>query len=143
MQNALELMMGQLMSKELLYEPMADLKARVRWFATDVDPPLSLSRLSLHLMSAVEPFQYPEYLKEHGSNLSEDDRARYEKQNALVNQIVAVFDRPNYSDEDAGQKEEVVSLMTQMQECGTPPKVSSPPPSHWALWLAWARVPPS
>lgn len=29
LQDAIELMMGQLMSKELLYEPMADLKARV------------------------------------------------------------------------------------------------------------------
>lgn len=134
LQDAIELMMGQLMSKDLLYEPMADLKARVcaflsssssstRGFSNADNSSLSLS-LSL--------FKYPEYLQQHGPTLPSEERERYEKQNTLVNQIVAVFDRPNYSDDDAAQKEEVVSLMTRMQECGTPPKVRR---SHFCFSL--------
>ncbi|KAJ3009408.1 hypothetical protein HKX48_007945 [Thoreauomyces humboldtii] len=83
----------QLMSRELLYEPMKDLASK-----------------------------YPAWLKEHESSLSAEDLARYRQQHAYVAEILAVYDAspgPETSDED---QKRVTDLMQKMQECGNPPE---------------------
>ncbi|KAJ3121671.1 Peroxisome chaperone and import receptor [Physocladia obscura] len=57
--------MGQLMSRDLLYEPMKDLATK-----------------------------YPEYLAENQSSLSREDYARFELQNNIVSQIIQIYDDP-------------------------------------------------
>ncbi|RKP06262.1 Pex19 protein, partial [Thamnocephalis sphaerospora] len=91
-------MMGQLMTREVLYEPMKELAEK-----------------------------YPGYLAENKSTLPADDYARYEKQYSYVKQIVAHFaaqPEPATSDADAPAKDDpvIAELMEKMQDCGQPPK---------------------
>ncbi|KAJ3123966.1 Peroxisome chaperone and import receptor, partial [Physocladia obscura] len=83
--------MGQLMSRDLLYEPMKDLATK-----------------------------YPEYLAENQSSLSRQDYARFESQNAIVSQIIQIYDDPAITG-DTEQKR-VADLMQKMQELGNPPE---------------------
>ncbi|KAF8603583.1 Pex19-domain-containing protein [Ceratobasidium sp. AG-I] len=91
LQGMIEGMMGQLMGKEILYEPLQELDTK-----------------------------FPAYFDAH-PELSEDDKKRYKKQQELVKKILAVFERPGYTDEDAAASKEVLELMNQMQELGSPP----------------------
>jgi len=91
LQGMIEGMMGQLMGKEILYEPLQELDTK-----------------------------FPGYFDEH-PDLPEDDKKRYKKQQELVKKILAVFERPGYTDEDAAASKEVLELMNQMQELGSPP----------------------
>ncbi|CCM05295.1 uncharacterized protein FIBRA_07509 [Fibroporia radiculosa] len=92
LQKFLEGMMSQLMSKEVLYEPLKELHTK-----------------------------FPEYLKDSAATLSADDKKRYEAQYALSEQIVAIFDDPAYSDDDPQKSSQVVALVTEMQSHGSPP----------------------
>lgn len=90
----LEGMMDELMSREILYEPLKELRDK-----------------------------YPAYLAGSDSHdISADDRKRYEQQFAYITQIVAVFDDPKYDAKDAQMAARVQELMNQMQDCGSPPK---------------------
>ncbi|KAI3482111.1 hypothetical protein L1887_55242 [Cichorium endivia] len=90
----LEGMMDELMSREILYEPLKELRDK-----------------------------YPAYLAGADSrDISADDRKRYEQQLAYITQIVAVFDDPQYDAKDAQMAGRVQELMNQMQDCGSPPK---------------------
>lgn len=91
-QKALERMMAQLMSKDILYEPLKELYEK-----------------------------FPEYLKDNVSKLSIEDKTRYDKQYAVVTKIVAEFEDPAYSDEDQKKGEKIVGLMNEMQDYGSPP----------------------
>ncbi|KAF8982835.1 Peroxisome chaperone and import receptor [Entomortierella lignicola] len=91
-QNVLEGMMEQLMSKDILYEPMLDLKQK-----------------------------YPQWLIDNKEKLSAEDYARYEKQYGYVKEIVAFFDRPDFDDKSDAQAKSVIELMQGMQDCGQPP----------------------
>ncbi|OBZ78334.1 Peroxisome biogenesis protein 19-1 [Grifola frondosa] len=88
----LDSMMSQLMSKEVLYEPLKELHEK-----------------------------FPSYLKENASKLSAEDKKRYDLQYIVVTKIVAVFDDPTYSDEDMQKGIKVVELMQEMQSHGSPP----------------------
>lgn len=81
-------MMEQMSNKEMLYEPMSELKAKL-----------------------------PSWLEENRSKgtLSAEDLVRIETQIRLVNEVVAKFDEPDYSDD----KEEYRSFIwAKMQEVG-------------------------
>jgi peroxin-19 len=101
-QDTLEAMMGQLMSKELLYEPIKDLNDKV------CTSERAKARSKLR--------QYPAYLAEHGSAIPPDDFKRYTKQSSLVAEISAEFQKPSYSDDDPAQRAKIVQLM---QEVGS------------------------
>ncbi|KAG0019894.1 Peroxisome chaperone and import receptor [Entomortierella chlamydospora] len=91
-QNVLEGMMEQLMSKDILYEPMLDLKQK-----------------------------YPDWLANNKEKLSAEEYARYEKQYGYVKQIVEFFDRPDFDDKSDAQAKSIIDLMQGMQDCGQPP----------------------
>ncbi|KAJ7279105.1 Pex19 protein family-domain-containing protein [Mycena rebaudengoi] len=88
----LENMMGELMSKEVLHEPLSELAEK-----------------------------FPPYLAAPPAPLAPEDRTRYEAQLARVRDILAVFDAPDYSDSDSKAREKVVALMSEMQSYGSPP----------------------
>ncbi|CAK9780807.1 Pex19-domain-containing protein [Cutaneotrichosporon oleaginosum] len=68
-------MMAQLMSKEVLEEPMTELAAK-----------------------------YPAYLEKPPSGVSASDLDKYRKQHGLVKRILDVFQRPGYTDERDGKE---------------------------------------
>jgi len=105
LENMLESMMSELMSKEILYEPLKELNSK-----------------------------YPEYLATHGASLSPDELKRYTFQKERVSQLVAIFETPSYSDENAEQATEVLRLMNEMQSYGSPPtEIMGPMPAGFEL----------
>ncbi|KAJ3761804.1 Pex19 protein family-domain-containing protein [Lentinula raphanica] len=96
----LESMMGQLMSKDVLYDPLKELNDK-----------------------------FPAFLTNPPTNLSSDDKTRYEKQYDCVKRIVVIFDDPSYK-EGGVQSAKVVELMGELQSYGPPPEsiVGSVPP---------------
>ena len=88
--KVLEGMMSQLMSKEILYEPLLELHSK-----------------------------YPEWIV---NNPKDSKLDVYKQQADLVKQIIEKFEDREYRDEDAAKKEEVMELMSTMQELGSPPK---------------------
>lgn len=86
-------MLEQLSLKEVLYEPIKDLHDK-----------------------------FPAYLEEHKATLNPDLYVVYEKQHKLTQEIVAIFDSPTYNDADTQQREQVNSLLEQLQDLGQPPK---------------------
>ncbi|KAF9481747.1 Pex19-domain-containing protein [Pholiota conissans] len=88
----LETMMGQLMSKEVLYEPLKELADG-----------------------------FPGYLEKPPAPLSTEDRTRYESQLVCVKKIIAVFEKTTYSDSNPVDNKQIVDLMGEMQTYGTPP----------------------
>jgi len=89
----LEGMMGQLMSKDVLYEPLKELHDK-----------------------------FPEYMKDNEKKLKNSDKTRYESQIVTIAKILTVFEDPTYSDEDSQKSTEIVSLMSEMQALGSPPE---------------------
>ncbi|KAK7438470.1 Peroxisome chaperone and import receptor [Stygiomarasmius scandens] len=89
----LENMMGQLMSKELLYEPLSELNEK-----------------------------FPEFLTNPPQPLEPVDRERFQSQHQYVKKILAVFDQPNYDEKDAETQKKVADLMGEMQTFGSPPE---------------------
>ncbi|KAJ3519123.1 hypothetical protein NM688_g9348 [Phlebia brevispora] len=92
LQGLLENMMTQLMSKEVLYEPLKELNEK-----------------------------FPAYMKEKAATLKDEDRKRFEGQQVVVQQVVAIFEDPGYSPENVEQNVRVVTLMNEMQSYGSPP----------------------
>jgi len=92
LESMLESMMSQLMSKEILYDPLKELHSK-----------------------------YPEYLEKQGPSLSADELQRYTQQSQRVSQIVTIFESSSYSDDDLTQSTEVLKLMNEMQSFGSPP----------------------
>jgi len=91
-QKMLEGMMAQLMSKDILFDPLKELSSK-----------------------------YPDFLKDNVSKLSEEDRGRYEKQANKVKEIVALFEKSDYSDENPEDQMQILQLMNEMQSYGSPP----------------------
>ncbi|KAG0240649.1 Pex19 protein family-domain-containing protein [Mortierella sp. GBAus27b] len=91
-QNVLEGMMEQLMSRDILYEPMLDLKKK-----------------------------YPQWLTNNKDKIPAEEYARYEKQYEYVKQIVEFFERPDFDEKSDAQAKSVIELMQGMQDCGQPP----------------------
>ncbi|KAF8802089.1 hypothetical protein BYT27DRAFT_7197141 [Phlegmacium glaucopus] len=88
----LEGMVGELMSKSILYEPLSELAQG-----------------------------FPPYLENPPSPLSDEDRKRYDLQLGCVRRILAVFDQAGYDDKDPGSQQQIADLMAEMQNYGTPP----------------------
>ncbi|KAI9829186.1 MAG: Peroxisome chaperone and import receptor [Phylliscum demangeonii] len=85
-------MMEQLTNKEVLYEPLKELHDK-----------------------------FPAWMVRHAATIAPDDRARFERQQALVAAIVARFERSDYADENAADREFIVERMQQLQAAGAPP----------------------
>ncbi|KAI0777428.1 Pex19-domain-containing protein [Trametes elegans] len=105
LQGLLENMMSQLMSKEVLYEPLKELHDK-----------------------------FPSYLKDNASTLSAEDKKRYDSQSKVVTQIVTIFEDPSYTDDDPQKGLRVVELMQEMQDYGSPPaEIMGPLPPGFDL----------
>ncbi|TIA91213.1 hypothetical protein E3P81_02111 [Wallemia ichthyophaga] len=95
----LESVMGELLSKDVLYEPLKELSSK-----------------------------YPEYLEQNKPpKLKHEDFENYSKQFGYVKDILKVFDNDgkdgkDSNDSKATDKSNVLDLMTKIQECGSPPK---------------------
>lgn len=93
----LENMMSELMGKEVLYEPLKELRDK-----------------------------YPAYLANPPAQLSTEDRSRYEEQQKIVIEVVATFEDPKFDNgteaEKAELKSKVQKLMNEMQDQGAPPQ---------------------
>ena len=74
--------MTQLMSKDVLYEPLKELHDK-----------------------------FPDYLKDNAATLKEEDKTRYAAQQKIVAEIIEVFEDPSYSPDNAEQGVKVVTLM--------------------------------
>ena len=80
-------MMEDLMSKEVLYEPLKDMHTR-----------------------------FPEFLaSEKGKKLPDDERSRYEKQRDLMAEIIAAYEAPKYDDSNPEQRKRVSVLVTKVR----------------------------
>ncbi|WFC98017.1 Peroxisome chaperone and import receptor [Malassezia yamatoensis] len=87
-------MMDDLMGKNVLYEPLKDMHSR-----------------------------FPAYFEsKEGKALNEEDRKRYRKQEAIMSDIIAVFEEKSYNDTDPACKKRISDLVAQMQELGSPPQ---------------------
>ncbi|KAJ4468340.1 Pex19 protein family-domain-containing protein [Lentinula aciculospora] len=101
----LESMMGQLMSKDVLYEPLKELDDK-----------------------------FPPFLANPPTPVSSTDQTRYEKQYECVKRIIAIFDNPSYK-EGGSEGAKVVDLMGELQSYGSPPEsiMGSVPPELMGL----------
>nr|CAD7576368.1 unnamed protein product [Timema californicum] len=69
--------------------------------------------------------KYPSWLEEKASQLSSADLERYTKQKVIMLQICKEFEKETKDDSSDTKKhrfENIMKLMTQMQECGQPPQ---------------------
>lgn len=80
-------MMEQLTNKDILYEPMKELKDK-----------------------------FPEWLQNNKDKISEEDRKRYELQETFAREIVAKFEESTYSDSNAADREYIVERMQKVSE---------------------------
>ncbi|KKP00826.1 hypothetical protein THAR02_07081 [Trichoderma harzianum] len=85
-------MMEQLTNKEILYEPMKELHDK-----------------------------FPAWLAKNKDTVPADDLKRYMEQKTIVEEIVAKFNEPTYSDSNAKDREYIVDRMQRMQAAGSPP----------------------
>lgn len=92
MDGLVERMMGGMLSREYLYQPMKDIADK-----------------------------YPTYIREHAAELSESDLSNYRKQQSCFERIVAAFDSPAAL-AGKSPSAQVMELMNEMQQYGTPPK---------------------
>ncbi|KAH7925248.1 Pex19-domain-containing protein [Leucogyrophana mollusca] len=93
LQGMLEMMMGQLMSKDVLYEPLKELSDK-----------------------------FPDYLATHAATLSAQDKTRYDAQIVCIRRLLEVFEAKDFKDEDEQAKEKIVELMGELQAHGSPPE---------------------
>ncbi|OGM41398.1 peroxisomal membrane protein receptor Pex19 [Aspergillus bombycis] len=93
--NVVAAMMEQLSNKEMLYDPMKELDGKFG----------------------------PWLVENKGKGrFSDEEMERFEKQATLASQIVAKFEEPGYTDEDAKCREYVWGKMQEMQAAGSPPE---------------------
>lgn len=101
--------MRQLMSKEVLYEPLKELNDKASFIPMLIVAP----SIPLFLWCILPP-QFPGYMQEHEATLSTEDKTRYQNQLEKVTQIVAVFEDPSYTDGDQEKGAKVVALMNEV-----------------------------
>ena len=87
LQGILETMMTQLMSKEVLYEPIKELHEK-----------------------------FPGYMKENAPKLKPEDKERYIKQQKVVAEIIGIFEDPTYAPEDQEKGVKIVTLMNTVRD---------------------------
>ncbi|KAG2057926.1 Pex19-domain-containing protein [Suillus hirtellus] len=93
MQGVLEAMMGQLMGKDVLYEPLKELSDK-----------------------------FPDYLEANAATLTADDKSRYDAQIICMKQLLEIFESKDYADNDDKTRLEIVDLMGELQKHGSPPE---------------------
>ncbi|KAG2107892.1 Pex19 protein family-domain-containing protein [Suillus discolor] len=93
MQGVLEAMMGQLMGKDVLYEPLKELSDK-----------------------------FPDYLKANATTLTSDDKSRYDAQIVCIRQLLETFESKDYADDDDKTRIKIVELMGELQKHGSPPE---------------------
>lgn len=93
MQGVLEAMMGQLMGKDVLYEPLKELSDK-----------------------------FPDYLKANATTITSDDKSRYDAQIICIKQLLEIFESKDYADDDDKIRTKVVDLMSELQNHGSPPE---------------------
>ncbi|KAG1799475.1 Pex19 protein family-domain-containing protein [Suillus plorans] len=93
MQGVLEAMMGQLMGKDVLYEPLKELSDK-----------------------------FPDYLKANATTLTSDDKSRYDAQIICIRQLLEIFESKDYADDDEKTRIKIVELMGELQNHGSPPE---------------------
>ncbi|KAG6910341.1 hypothetical protein DXG01_011409 [Tephrocybe rancida] len=98
----MDTMMNELMSKDILYEPIKELADKAH--------------------GRRDMLQFPSYLANPPAPISAEDRQRYEQQLASVHKILAVFDDPSYNGEDPAVTQNITALMAELQEHGSPPE---------------------
>lgn len=54
-------------------------------------------------------------MKDNAATMSAEDKTRYDAQYKIVTQIVAAFEDPSYSDEDAEKGLKIVELMQEVR----------------------------
>ena len=64
-------------------------------------------------------------MQENAGKLKDDDKKRYDAQMTTITRILAVFDDPQYKDEDPEKSAEVVALMSEVRF--VPSQLASPP----------------
>lgn len=106
LKGILETMMSQLMSKDVLYEPLKELHDKVCVYLLYSNGKCS---------SWVRALQFPGYLKDNASTLSAEDKTRYEAQSKVVAQIVATFEDPSFKDDDPQKSLKIVELMQEVR----------------------------
>lgn len=104
LQGMLEEMMGQLMSKEVLYEPLKELDDKVTNRIHHF-----IVRLLTHL-----PPKFPAYIKENESKISPEEKERFDSQSACVHKVIVIFEDPNFKDGDSEKGAEIASLMNEV-----------------------------
>lgn len=85
-------MLEQLSSKEVLYEPIKDLNDK-----------------------------FPDFLKEKKGQIPDEEHEKYLQQYEVTNQILAIFDAPDYDGENLEKRDKVNGLLESLQELGNPP----------------------
>ncbi|KAG1785454.1 Pex19 protein family-domain-containing protein [Suillus plorans] len=93
MQGVLEAMMGQLMGKDVLYEPLRELSDK-----------------------------FSDYLKANVATLPSGDKSRYDAQIICMKQLLEIFESKDYADNDDETRLEIVDLMGELQNHGSPPE---------------------
>ncbi|KAF9261629.1 hypothetical protein L218DRAFT_869524 [Marasmius fiardii PR-910] len=89
----LENVMNELMSKDVLHQPLKELYEN-----------------------------FPPYLENPPEPITSEDRKRYEAQLVAIKKIIAIFDKPGYDDKDPVASKEIVDLMGELQSHGSPPE---------------------
>ncbi|KAI8096509.1 Pex19 protein family-domain-containing protein [Halteromyces radiatus] len=92
LENVLEGMMSQLMSKEMLYEPMKDMVSK-----------------------------YPPWLEENKDKTEKTQFEKYQQQYEMCQKIVAEYEAPGFDENNEQQAKKIMDLMTAMQDLGQPP----------------------
>ncbi|KIO11845.1 hypothetical protein M404DRAFT_126296, partial [Pisolithus tinctorius Marx 270] len=102
--GVLEAMMGQLMSKDVLYEPLKELDEK-----------------------------FPSYLTSHPA-LPAEDKERYEKQISCIKRLLSIFEDKGYDEENAKTREKITEIMGELQSYGSPPEeIMGPLPPGMAM----------
>lgn len=102
--GVLEAMMGQLMSKDVLYEPLKELDEK-----------------------------FPSYLTSHPA-LPAEDKERYEKQISCIKRLLSIFEDKGYDEENAKTRENITEIMGELQSYGSPPEeIMGPLPPGMAM----------
>ncbi|KAG1731749.1 Pex19-domain-containing protein [Suillus lakei] len=86
MQGVLEAMMGQLMGKDVLYEPLKELSDK-----------------------------FPGYLEANTTTLSSDDKSRYNEQIICMKQLLDIFESADYTDDNDNTRTKIVDLMGEVR----------------------------
>jgi peroxin-19 len=116
-------MMRQLMSREVLEEPLSELAEKVSG-GVDLEGFQLYVRSKMLTLTRRPDIQYPPYIESH-PDLPAADKTKYSTQLGLIQEILAIFKEPGFTDDPAdgdvvgkARKDKVASLMGQVSAEG-------------------------